>query len=465
MRRFPRPQRKRAQPGPQRHQAKQDDRRAGRREDEHPPSQGYQVGHRIQPDAERAFQIRPIAPQQGHGDDLAHELDEDARGDERVDDHAERQRAGDDGDDADEQQRDVGEALLGMDPGEDAEEGAVGGRRIRDARVAEQQREDRPERGPQHQERKRGREARPVDPLHEDRDDEVRLRVRRIGHELAPWDHADDRQVDGDVDDGDGEHADQDGARDDSAGVPHFVADVTDVVVAQVVVDAHARRRAETEEEPGGEVEGSLWKVEGDGRVEVERAGDDHGQRREEGADPQRDRERADGIDAPVEQRDVDDADQCRQPDGARARKVRQDVPRVVGKADVAGGDFERAAQDELPDEQERHQAAEPFRPEAFAQVAIGAARSRQHGAELGPDHAVSDDDDQRDQPPQQGLRAAERRHQQRDRDERPDADHVAHVQSSSLQQAETALELGGGHRAAVCLKQPWRSNACSSVH
>ena len=34
--------------------------------------------------------------------------------------------------------------------------------------------------------------------------------------------------------------------------------------------------------------------------------------------------------------------------------------------------------------------------------------------------------------------------------DERPDPDHVRHVQGSGLQQAEAALELRGGHRAAV---------------
>ena len=42
--------------------------------------------------------------------------------------------------------------------------------------------------------------------------------------------------------------------------------------------------------------------------IEVQRAGDDHREHGDERADPERDGERRDRIDAPVEQRDVDHA-------------------------------------------------------------------------------------------------------------------------------------------------------------
>ena len=51
-----------------------------------------------------------------------------------------------------------------------------------------------------------------------------------------------------------------------------------------------ARRRAESEEEAEREVERAGRKVERDARVEVQRAGDDHRQRRDQRADPERSR-------------------------------------------------------------------------------------------------------------------------------------------------------------------------------
>jgi hypothetical protein len=51
------------------------------------------------------------------------------------------------------------------------------------------------------------------------------------------------------------------------------------------------------------------------------------------------------------------------------------------------------------------------------------------------------DDDHERDDPPEHRLRPAERRHQQRDRDERTDPDHVDHVERRRLEQAEPARQ------------------------
>src|SRR2546421_6028104 len=115
-------------------------------------------------------------------------------------------------------------------------------------------------------------------------------------------------------------------------------------------------------------------KVESDAPVEVERAGDDDGERRRKRAEPQGNRDLADVRDALIEQQYVDNADyggdECRLMRGDAG----PDVARVLRKADVAGSDLKWAAQDELPDEEKRHKAAERLAPEGFAQVEIRAA-------------------------------------------------------------------------------------------
>jgi len=64
------------------------------------------------------------------------------------------------------------------------------------------------------------------------------------------------------------------------------------------------------------------------------------------------DGELADRADLPVEQRDVQHA-HAMATRIVRPRQPRPHVSQVPREADVAGGDLERAAQDELPDEQE----------------------------------------------------------------------------------------------------------------
>ena len=183
----------------------------------------------------------------------------------------------------------------------------------------------------------------------------------------------------------------------------------------------------------------------------------DDRQRRHHRADPEADSEAADGVDAAIEQRDVDGADNRRHHERALTGQAGEDVARVVGEADVPRRNFERSAQDELPDEEKRHQLTGAS-PEPIAQVPIRAARPRHHRAKLAPHQAVGDDDNQRREPADQRLRAAQGRHQERDRDERPDADHVRHVQRRGLKQAETALERRGRggirHRRAILSQQ-----------
>ena len=194
------------------------------------------------------------------------------------------------------------------------------------------------------------------------------------------------------------------------------------------------------------EVERAGRKVEGARRVEMERATGDHRRRRQHRAEPEADGERADRLDAPIQQDDVQHADAGRNEEDVARREVRPDIPRVAGEPDVARGDFEGAAEDELPDEQERHQPAEALAAVGLAEIHVAAAGTGHRGAELAPDQAVGDRDEHRHEPPEQGLRPAERRHQDRDRDEGTDPNHVRHVERGRLQQAE-APGKGDAHR------------------
>ena len=127
-----------------------------------------------------------------------------------------------------------------MQAREHLEEVAVLRRRIRHARVPQQEGEDRGEGGPEDHRSEQRRDARTVRPFHEHRHDEVRLRARSGRDEVPPRHHADNRQIDRDVDDCDQDGADEDRSRDHPAGVLDFVTDIAHIVIPEVVVDADA---------------------------------------------------------------------------------------------------------------------------------------------------------------------------------------------------------------------------------
>src|SRR6266513_2304333 len=98
----------------------------------------------------------------------------------------------------------------------------------------------------------------------------------RIGRdEVPPRDDADNREIGREVDHRDRYRADENRPWDDPTGILDFVADIADVVVAEVVVDAEPRRGAEAHEETQGETERARWEVEGDPSVEVPGTGHD----------------------------------------------------------------------------------------------------------------------------------------------------------------------------------------------
>src|SRR5215475_7100644 len=126
----------------------------------------------------------------------------------------------------------------------------------RDARISEQQRETGSEGRPQDHHRNDCGYFRPVNLLNHNRDDEIRERFCGFGRrEFAPWNYAEDRKVDGQIDHRDRDYADDDRTGDCPSGIFDLVADVAHVIITKVVVDADPGSRAESEQKSGREIE------------------------------------------------------------------------------------------------------------------------------------------------------------------------------------------------------------------
>ena len=139
-----------------------------------------------------------------------------------------------------------------------------------------------------------------------------------------------------------------------------------------------------------GQGEGMRRKIESPPRVEVQEPGGDDPCDGSEHSDPQHDGQPGHALDAAIEQRHREDTDGAGRQAHLPGAHAATEVAQVLREADVAGGDLERPAEQELPDEQERQQGAEARAAESFAQVEVAAALARQRGGELGPYEAVA---------------------------------------------------------------------------
>src|SRR5690349_18857212 len=133
-----------------------------------------------------------------------------------------------------------------MKSSEDLEEVAIACGGIRHARVSKQKRKHRTERGPEHHRSKESRYTSTVNSLDKNRNNEVRLRMLFGRDKLTPRHHAYHREVYGDVNQRHGDHADDDRARNGASGFLNLVADVADVVIAEIVEDTDPCSRAQT---------------------------------------------------------------------------------------------------------------------------------------------------------------------------------------------------------------------------
>ena len=178
---------------------------------------------------------------------------------------------------------------------------------------------------------------------------------------------------------------------------------------------------------------------EGQRSVEVGVAGHDDQHDGDDHAAPEQVGHLGDRVDPPVEQRHRDDGEGHGDQVALQRRHV-EEVTEIVGHPDHAGGHDQRRDQQRRPHEHERHEAAGGVLV-GLAQERVGASGARHGRPELGPDQPVQQRDDRADDPAQDGLRTAHGRDDQRDRDERPDAHHLSHVQRGGREQPQGADE------------------------
>src|SRR5262245_1028454 len=150
----------------QRSQTEKNDLPVGGSEHKQPAAQGHQTGQWIKPDAVGPGHLGRAPAQEGHGKDLPDKLYDDARDEERIDHNARWKKAADDGYEADDHPRHMRKSLLWMQPAENLEEVTILRRRVGNARIAEQQRENRTDGGPKYHHRENGRHLRAVKPFH-----------------------------------------------------------------------------------------------------------------------------------------------------------------------------------------------------------------------------------------------------------------------------------------------------------
>ena len=101
---------------------------------------------------------------------------------------------------------------------------------VGDAAVAQQEREQRGEGGPEHQRRYQSSRLASVELFDKFRCDEFRM------HRFAPRDYGNDAERGEQVNASDPDHRVNDGTRDHALGISHLAADIADVVVAQQIV-------------------------------------------------------------------------------------------------------------------------------------------------------------------------------------------------------------------------------------
>src|SRR5439155_15901579 len=157
--------------------------------------------------------------------------------------------------------------------------------------------------------------------------------------------------------------------RDHPAGVLDFVADIADVVIAEVVVHADPRRGAQAQKKTEREIEGARRKVEGDAWVEVPGTRHDDHDDGDDRSSPERDRDRRDRRDPSIQERQVREPDDRHDEDRLARRDPLPYVAEVLREPDVPGRDLEGTTEHELPDEEKAHQAAELLRAIALAQI------------------------------------------------------------------------------------------------
>jgi hypothetical protein len=173
-------------------------------------------------------------------------------------------------------------------------------------------------------------------------------------HRFPPWHHADEAERHQHVNDRHADNGIHDGARDRPAGILDLRAQVAHLVIAEEQIQHVGGPLPEALEEAHVHPEGIRRQVERQRGIELHDACQNHPPRRHDHRDPQPEHDLRDVGDLPVQRENQEDADARRHQLHLKGGHRRPENFEVLHQPDVAAGDFERAGEQQLPDEQER---------------------------------------------------------------------------------------------------------------
>src|SRR5262249_59243137 len=159
--------------------------------------------------------------------------------------------------------------------------------------------------------------------------------------------------------------------RNSSPRLSNFVADITDVVIAEIIKADDSRRRPQSQETPEREIERVGRKIKGDTSLKIKESTQDHRKGRENSSDPQTNGQLADKGNAAVKQSDIQNAQRHDHTKRLGMSNIFPDVAEILREADVTRSNLQRPAQGELPNKEETHETTKGFAPKPFPQVNI----------------------------------------------------------------------------------------------
>ena len=265
------------------------------------------------------------------------------------------------------------------------------------------------------------------------------------------WQHG---QVHQNIQRGNKDDREQDGARNRALGSADFASEKADVVVAPVAVGGQKRGLGETAQSSNtperGRERGRSRHMPAAGSRGVSESGDDDAGERGHDAGKKHPGHARHGADVAIEQH----RDQQARCGGGKVRVVqrgqRSDGRGVEagpedreksGEADASRSNRQRRSESDLPDIEKAQPVARALGAVDLAEKGIRTTGAREGRAEFGPDQAVGDSDGRAEHPRPNRQPESRSGDDQRQRDEGTDADHLQHVEEHSGAETDAALQ------------------------
>ncbi len=129
-----------------------------------------------------------------------------------------------------------------------------------------------------------------------------------------------------------------------------FLADVANIVITEIVIDADSGRGDKPEKKSGVHGESAGRKIEGALCVEVGNASENDHENCNQGSNPEDNCEPPHRVNFSIEKKHGENSEGAKHQPGLCKAESGNQVREVLDETDKAGGNFQRAAQDELPD-------------------------------------------------------------------------------------------------------------------